>query len=198
MPGSTNKSILSSMNLYPNHLFHIYNRGNNRQQIFFNRGNYLLFLKKIRIKILPEADILTYCLMPNHFHLMISTNENFDKQSCSNAFRNVLSSYTQAVNLMENRTGSLFTQNTKSKPLTQQLYAQTCFHYIHQNPVKSGLVERLNHWEFSSFQDYAGLRNGTLCNQEMARRFLDMPESGKEFENLSYRVIDPERVKLIF
>ena len=53
-------------------MYHVYNQGNNRQIIFFNKENYFFFRRKIRIFILPFADILAYCLMPNHFHLMIS------------------------------------------------------------------------------------------------------------------------------
>jgi len=52
------------------HIYHIYNQGNNRQRIFFKRENYLFFLEKIKNHVLPYADILAYCLMPNHFHLM--------------------------------------------------------------------------------------------------------------------------------
>lgn len=56
------------------HLYHIYNQGNNRQQVFFDEENYLYFIKKIRTNILPFADILGWCLMPNHFHLMVHVN----------------------------------------------------------------------------------------------------------------------------
>ena len=59
------------MNFEPENLYHIYNQGNNRQKIFFTRENYLFFLNKIKMHILPHADIVAWCLMPNHFHLMI-------------------------------------------------------------------------------------------------------------------------------
>jgi putative transposase len=52
-------------------LYHVYNQGNNREKIFFSRANYLLFLNKIKEHVLPHADILAWCLMPNHFHLMM-------------------------------------------------------------------------------------------------------------------------------
>ena len=57
------------------YLYHVYNQGNNKQIIFFKRENYLFFLRKIKTFILPYADILAWCLMPNHFHLMILVNE---------------------------------------------------------------------------------------------------------------------------
>jgi len=57
------------------HIYHIFNQGNNRQMIFFDRENYLFFLRKMRTHILPFADILAWCLMPNHFHLMVYVNQ---------------------------------------------------------------------------------------------------------------------------
>ena len=62
------------MQFDPGHLYHIYNQGNNRQRIFLNRENYLFFLRKIHKHVLPFADILAWCLMPNHFHLMVHVN----------------------------------------------------------------------------------------------------------------------------
>jgi len=56
------------------HIYHIYNQGNNRQKIFFDRENYLFFLRKVGIYILPYADIIAWCLMPNHFHFMVLVN----------------------------------------------------------------------------------------------------------------------------
>lgn len=107
------------MNFQSNRIYHIYNRGNNRQKIFFIRENYLHFLRKIRDKLKPHSDILAHCLMPNHFHLMIFSNENSvktvvvgkeEQNVISEAIRQILSSYTQGVNKQEKRIGSLFTQ----------------------------------------------------------------------------------------
>jgi len=57
------------------HIYHIYNQGNNRQTLFFNRGNYSFFLNKIKTFIFPYADIIAWCLMSNHFHLMVVVND---------------------------------------------------------------------------------------------------------------------------
>ncbi|WP_430932443.1 transposase [Saccharicrinis sp. 156] len=62
------------MDFQTGHLYHIYNQGNNKNNIFFNRDNYRFFLKKIATNILPFCDILAWCLMPNHFHLMVLVN----------------------------------------------------------------------------------------------------------------------------
>ena len=63
------------MNFETGNLYHIYNQGNNRQKIFFSRENYLFFLNKIKTHILPHADIVAWCLMPNHFHLMVYVHD---------------------------------------------------------------------------------------------------------------------------
>ncbi|MBS1510889.1 MAG: transposase [Bacteroidetes bacterium] len=63
------------MHLIEGEIYHIYNRGNNKQLIFFNENNYLFFIKKIRVQLYDCADIICYCLMPNHFHLLIRANE---------------------------------------------------------------------------------------------------------------------------
>lgn len=177
-------------------IYHLYNRGNNSQKIFFNRDNYIFFLQKVRKHLYPHCDILAYCLMPNHFHFMISGNANSEKtvkygKGKANIFsenlRIMLSSYTQAINKQEKRTGSLFQQNSKLKPLNDIFYGKIskpdeigydyyCFHYIHNNPVVSGLVKTKEDWEFSSYRDYIGLRNGSLVNKTLALKTISLEE----------------------
>lgn len=195
------------------HIYHIYNQGNNKGQVFFTHANYLFFLQKIRKYILPYADILAWCLMPNHFHLMIHINAidgvipaidgvtqshpvNYlhKKQTLNSSIGIMLRSYTRAINKQENRSGSLFREETKAiclneiggvapnwfksagityftVSLPEKAYPQVCFNYIHQNPVNAGLVKRPGEWEFSSFADIVGLRNGTLVNHRRIHEF---------------------------
>jgi putative transposase len=63
------------MHFNPSEVYHIYNRGDHRQQLFFSDENYIFFLKKIRDEWLKYGDILAYCLMPNHFHFIMEPNE---------------------------------------------------------------------------------------------------------------------------
>ncbi|MEQ9301016.1 MAG: hypothetical protein RIF33_20750 [Cyclobacteriaceae bacterium] len=113
--------------------------------------------------------------MPNHFHFLILANDNsavplkigsLTVSALNNGFRMLLSSFNQAINKQQGRTGSLFRQKTKFKHLgsDNENYPFICFNYIHQNPLSAGLVQKLEDWEFSSFRDYAGLRAGTLCD----------------------------------
>ena len=142
-----------------------------------NIGFYSFFLEKIRKHLTPLVDILAYCLMPNHFHILVHVPEktkyaqmihqvapshlmdtlNSDDTSkpISDAIAVILRSYTQAINKRFNRTWSLFQSRTKPKNTLEFdiAYPFTCFHYIHQNPVRSNLVHKMEYWEFSSYPD---------------------------------------------
>ena len=188
-------------------LYHIYNRGNNRQQIFFKPGNYHYFIEKIRRFILPHCDPFAYCLMPNHFHLLVSSDSrtvatkligDWQRNVLSEGIRNLLQTYTKAINKQNNFTGSLFQQNTKAKCLAEgsNNYGYFCMHYIHQNPTKANLVKKMEDWEFSSFRDYCGYRNGTLCNKELACQLLDM-NMDKFYED-SYRLISDVDTDMLY
>ena len=99
------------MKLSPGTLYHLYNRGNNKQVIFFQERNYDFFKQKALRELGSQVDILAYCLMPNHFHFLISTKTTFDPKKFSDSLRTLLSSYTRAILKQEGITGSLFQQN---------------------------------------------------------------------------------------
>jgi len=197
-------------------IYHIYNRGNNKLPIFFNGNNGLHFLKKVQKEMVPHCDILAYCLMPNHFHFLVqvrsllaqvfrqidikeSISQNgrisvrSERHPLSSAIGILLSSYSQGVNRQNGTTGSLFQQKTKAKFLDNVDLARTVFHYIHQNPVRAGLVEKMEDWEFSSFKEYAGLRAGTLTNQELGFELLGL--NRKTFYEQSYRAIQEKEMR---
>ena len=168
---------------------------------------------------MPFADVLAWCLMPNHFHLMVEVreveveciapafSEGFTlsealtkpsevltkqkpvKTDLNHSIGILLRSYTRAINAQEDRTGSLFRKKTKAICLNEingisshwytsfgvtfmkvdipeYQYQQVCFNYIHQNPVKAGLVVKAEDWEFSSYADLVGMRGGTFVNRE--------------------------------
>ncbi len=105
------------------------------------------------------------------------------------------SSYTQALQKQENFKGSLFQQKSKAKQLDLKAtvgpnHLAICLHYIHQNILKADLVSRMEDWEYSSFLDYAELRNGTLCNIDLALALVDI--NRETFVTDSYGVIRQE------
>ncbi len=189
------------MKLIENHIFHVYNRGNDRQPIFFSRENYLYFLKKIRTHLLPTCDLLAYCLMPNHFHLLVKAdarsvaivnpeNQQRPIQAFSKGLQTMLSSYTRAIQKQEKIVGSLFQQRTDAKQVSSELYFEDytlyCLRYILYNAVAAKLVSDPTEWEFSSCRDLAGLRKGTLCNLQILRQ-----EVGVEWDMLEGLISKP-------
>lgn len=195
------------MEFHAYQLYHIYNRGNNQQPIFFTRENYQFFLQKTRKFILPHCEILCYALMPNHFHLLVYADERtiqtrqvgtIERNILSEGIRNLLQTYSKAINKQNASTGSLFQQNTKAKCIDDGSvnYGPVCFHYIHQNPLLAKLVSRMEDWEFSSFRDYAGLRDGTLCNQELAISLLGIEK--ERFYQDSYSRIEKDLLNFLF
>lgn len=152
------------MELEPNKYYHLYNRSNNRELLFRNRDNYLYFLSKYRKYLAPFLDTLAYCLMPDHFHFLVFVKSNNSLLIKKNIGL-LLSSYTKAVNKSFSRIGSLFQQHTKTKLLIDEKYILMVIAYIHQNPLRKNLVTNLENWEFSSYQDYTGLREETLVDK---------------------------------
>jgi putative transposase len=206
------------MYLYAGQTYHIYNRGNNKQTVFFKPENYIFLLNKVKKEWLHIADILCWCLMPNHFHFMIHANENTclerksfggkPMQEFPHRIGKLLSSYTQAINNQNNTTGSLFQQKTKAKNVSsygqdassnstapERSYVINCMHYIHQNPWKAGLVNSLEDWPYSSFADIAGLREDDLCNKQLLIQLTGYDMS--TFFKDSYGVIEEDILKSI-
>ena len=166
-------------------LYHIYNRGNNKEPIFFGDGDYIHFISLCKKHIANRCDILAWCLMPNHFHFMVDVNDKSLESvkwggnvmpSISNGFQLLQSNYSKKINYRENRTGSLFQQKTKSKLLETESYALTAFWYLHQNPVKAALAKNMLEWEYSSYKEYCGLRLESLSNVELGNTILNLSE----------------------
>jgi putative transposase len=135
--------------------YHIYNRGNNRQLIFFERENYIYFLQLVRRHLIANSvDIVAYCLMPNHYHFLVCLKD----ETLSDAMKLLSLAYTKAINKRFNRSGVLFQGRFQSIHVTETDYLIHLSRYIHLNPVTAKLVQQPEEWEFSSYSEYAGLR----------------------------------------
>ena len=144
--------------------YHIFNRGVNRQNLFVEERNYSYFLKLYAYHIETVADTYAYCLLPNHFHLLvrIKTPEEAREQTRpaprsyrvsppSQAFSNLFNAYTKAVNTAYQRTGSLFERPFHRIQVTSDRYFTQLVVYIHQNPQRHGLVNDFRLWPYSSY-----------------------------------------------
>lgn len=188
------------MRFIPGELYHIYNRGNNQQKIFFNKSNYEFFLRKIKNELTKYCDILAYCLMPNHYHLLLRVSDQIPDSEIHPLVRKIgtlQSSYTRAINIQNKRKGSLFQQKAKAKHLDGPDQAFICLHYIHQNPVKANLTNGLDSWEFSSYNEYIDV-NSALASRTLAYELLGVPIDIEEFKIQSKSVMPDDIRSKIF
>ena len=158
-------------NYYKNSFHHLYNRGANKANIFFENEEYLYFLNRLRhYKDKYKIDILAYCLMPNHFHLFVrQRTEDFTISQFTAA---LLNSYSKAINKKHQRNGTLFESKTKNKLITDESYFVWIIKYILFNPVKAKIVTNIEDWDFSNAKDLLNLRNGTLTNPKLIESFF--------------------------
>ena len=182
-----------SISLVAGEYYHVYNRGNNRQGVFFERENYLFFLRRVRKYLVGDTQetsevwttIIAYCLMPNHFHLLICPHDD----ELSRRMQRFSISYTKAMNKRYDRVGSLFQGQFQAVLVDRNEYLLHLSRYLHLNPVEAGLAKRPVDWEFSSYRDYIGLRQGTLPMPDIILSQFPTPKAYQEFVE-SYKLSD--------
>ncbi len=116
--------------LQKHNYYHIFNRGNNGIDLFFEVENYDYFLSLIKKYIVPIADILSYCLLKNHFHLLVKTKDIENEKLISQGFSNLFNAYTKSINKRYNRTGSLFQNKFKRIRISNENYLIQLIVYI--------------------------------------------------------------------
>ena len=158
------------------HYYHIYNRGNNRQDIFFEARNYA-YLEQLFEKNVAKYDltIVAYCLMPNHYHALIRQDGEFQ---ISQFIRSAFQSYAQAINKAYNRSGRLFEKPGDGKEVDDEGYLLHVCRYIHLNPLEAGMVANPVDWQYSNYHEFIGTRHRVLCDQALMDEWF---ESGEDY-----------------
>ncbi|WP_265132472.1 transposase [Chryseobacterium oranimense] len=161
------------------YVYHIYSHANGRDLIFREEENYKYFLDKLVKYIVPIAEIYAYCLMPNHFHLLVRfksedqiPNEDEHKYLMKQ-FSNLLNGYAKAYNKRYHRKGSLFLDYLKRKRVNDNTYLIKLFHYIHNNPVNHGFVEDIKDWKYSSYHSYINLAKESKIERTEMMQYFD-------------------------
>ncbi len=132
--------------------YHIYNCGNNKEDIFVEDRNYKYFLELVKKYVIPIADIWSYCLLKNHFHLLIRTKEDVESKKLSQGISNLFNTYAKSFNKAYRRTGSLFKDRFSRIKIEKESYLKTVIIYINTNAVHHGFVERVEDYEHSSYK----------------------------------------------
>lgn len=153
--------------LEPGYTYHIFNRGNNKENIFFEDKNYKYFFLQMAKYLSPFVDIYAYCLLKNHFHFLLRIKEQEQlpdklKKKPYLIFSDFFNSYAKSINKMYNRSGSLFQEHLKRKRVEDENYLIQLIAYIHLNPVKHGFTSNYKRYKYSSFKTYMSTKKTRL------------------------------------
>jgi len=191
-------------------IYQIIMRGINRQTVLEDEEDCAQFLEALlRYKEKSGYDIYAYCLMGNHVHLLMKIGI----EPLEQIMRRLCGSYVYWYNMKYQRVGNLFQDRFKSEPVKDDEYFQTVLRYIHQNPVKAGLVKHVEEYKWSSFHEYVNQANlvtinllmGMISddNEKRRQKFIEYINSRSEHECLDIdnevrqRITDEEAREII-
>ncbi len=136
---------------FPNAWYHVMNRGRRGEEIFLGKGDYLTFINLLtKVVEMFNVKIAAYCLMPNHYHLLVQTPD----ANLSRGMRHLNGIYTQRFNRIHNHDGQLFRGRYKAILIDQNSYLLELIRYIHRNPLEAGLEKTLGQYPWSSHLAY--------------------------------------------
>lgn len=175
-------------------IYHIYNRTNNNDRLFYTDENRVFFLKQYKKYLSPFLDTYCWCLLPNHFHFLVrikpiksiqnsilikDLNDRsliekrfIDGQSniselIEHAFRRFFQSYSLAFNKAFNRKGNLFYKPFKRIEVKKESHFTQYIVYIHANPLKHGLIKNFDQYQWSSWSTYLSDAPTNLLRKEV-------------------------------
>ena len=189
-------------------IYHIYNRGIDKRDIFLDERDYQTFLFFLKIYLLDkeiletelqgtdtckiernnfadEIKLLAYCLMPNHFHLMVKQNGEY---SISRFMKCIATNYSMYFNKRNNRTGTLFQGRYKAVLIKEDNYLLHLSRYIHLNPLEKGLsLAKLRKHSYSSYSDYLGERHTKWVKPKIILEFFETQKDSFPGDIFSYQ-----------
>ena len=132
-------------------IYHVMLRGAGQQQIFEDTEDFEHFLEILaECKQISEFALYAYCLMGNHVHLLIKEQQ----EPLEKVVKRIATRYVYWFNVKYDRCGHLFQDWFKSEPISNEQYFLTVLRYIHQNPVKVGICENVDDYQYSSYREY--------------------------------------------
>ena len=178
-----------SRNYSQSGVYHILFRGVNQQNIFEEKADYDE-IKKTILKVKEEMnfEIYAYCLMSNHVHIVLKEKNDKD---ISLIMKRILTKYARWYNIKYGRSGALIANRYKSVPVEIDEYFLQLIRYIHQNPIKSGMIQNLNEYPHSSYIEY--IEGSKLTNIEFVLGMInkkEFEEFHKEIGETEFKVTD--------
>jgi len=167
--------------------YHIINRGNNRQVIFFCDDDERFFLDALKVaKEKYPCKIYSFILMTNHIHLLLEAVE--ESRNLAYFIKHITQRYTQYINKYYKSSGALWEGRFKSSAISTDRYLLACSRYIEMNCVRAGIVNAPENYHFSSYRTRIGLDDlEWLCTEnrvgprQVIDIKIDIPEIGAHF-----------------
>lgn len=160
------------------HIYHVYNRGAHKMPLFASPDHYRRLLSIfIKYRDRYKVSFLAYCLMPNHYHLILRQEE---AGSISGFLKTVFNTFTQTINALTGHSGTLFQGQSQGKAVEDEDYLVHLIRYVHLNPVTAHLVRHPEEWKFSDCGEWMGLKDATLTDLSVRNEYF---EDGKGYRN---------------
>lgn len=207
----------------PNQHYHVYNRGIEKRKIFLDDEDYRMLKYYLFIYLAPQNEVLekyphlplrlkarnlskdlellSYCLMPNHFHLLVGQQS---QNGISKLMKQLFDAYTRYFNTKYRRVGSLLQGRFKAALIESEDLLLHLSRYIHLNPVVADLVKNPKDYEWSSYLTYTGIRKENFCNEKSIIAFFsnikkyesfveDQIGYAKELGKIKHLIIEDQR-----
>ncbi len=180
-------------------VYHVIQRGINRALIFFEDNDREMFIDLLRSQVCTSFQVYCYCLMDNHIHLIIKSDQ------LSFCIHRILTTYAVWFNHKYERTGYLFQNRFKSEVIEDQEYLLRCFRYVLQNPLKAGLCRTVSEYKWSSYSVYFNSAD-SFVSTEFLSLFFDTKsdfqcfmaeEDAGTFMDIDYQLKDSEVRELL-
>jgi putative transposase len=177
--------------------YHIFNRGVNRLTLFYEKRNYSYFLRLIDQFLSDYFNLLAYCLLPNHFHLVIKVKDEIlfkgevisDEESIgkivTQQLKRLFVTYSMAINKQEHREGILFDPKYKRIEIEDNDYLMYAIYYTHFNPEKHNVSPSFRNYEYSSYKSICE-GNKSLVDCDFVFKLFDDLDGFVTFHNMLY------------
>lgn len=184
--------------------YHVFGRGNEKKNIFLDYTDYERFLSRMKeYRIIHRISIICYCLMPNHYHILLKQDTN---KPISSFIHRLTVSYSMYFNRRYDRVGHLFQGSFKATLVTKDEYLLHLSRYIHLNPQKIiNSTSGLGYYPWSSYSEYLNSDKEGICEKDIIlqqfnsiqpsqayREFVNKIISTAELIKIKSLIIEPE------
>ncbi len=185
MPSKKNRTPIESGKVY-----HIFNRGNNYERIFFSPEDKAIFLHSFKRYVSEYIDIYAFALLINHFHLAIRIKEDTAPKTFSSQYSKWILHYTNIINGNQNRSGSLFLNPFKRLHINNEEYLKRLIYYIHFNPEKHKECTDFRQSSNSSYNSYVSSKSTSIARNDIYNLY------GSKQSFIDYHQISHEENKI--